>query len=295
MKSYYLYKIVNTVNEKVYIGITYRPKDRLREHFSKSSTCRKLSRAIKKYGKDKFSMVILCEGLEDYVIDLEEKAIFLYDSIENGYNLMSGHPNKNGASHSTESKLRISEALFKYYSENVCANLGAIRLNTRDLQSYYVKGFWFPTKLVALKSLNMNEKSFYKWRKEGTLGDVCHPATNSKSHTPVYLLGFWFINLLEASVTLQKDKDFLLLLLRSNQFEQDLGKIGTKPRKKPKNINVGVNQRDNGTYRAILTVNKQKVLNKTFSNLQAALLAYDDASEEHYGDRPNKTQKGAIP
>lgn len=36
-------------------------------------------------------------------------------------------------------------------------------------------------------------------------------------------------------------------------------------------------------------------LQKRFNTEQEAALAYDDASEEYYGDRPNKTIKGAIP
>lgn len=295
MKSFYLYKIINSVNEKVYVGITARPKQRLKEHFSKSSSCSKLSRAINKYGKDNFAMVILCEGSEDYIIDLESKAIKAYDSIKNGYNLMDGHPNKNGTVHSQESKSRISEALFEHYKNNVCKNLGAQRLSKRDTNPYYISGFWFPTKIVALKALEMNQKSFYKRRKEGTLGEVCHPTLKSRSHFPVYVLGFWFDNLTEAAVTLNKNKTFLLVLTSKALLEEDVGTVGSKKRTKLSDSNFGVNQRENGNYRSILWYQKEKVLDKTYKDIESALTAYDDASEEYYGDRPNKTIKGAIP
>lgn len=289
MKPFYLYKIINLVNEKVYIGITYRPKERFREHFSKTSSCSKLARAIAKHGKENFKMIILCEGSEDYIIELESKAIKAYDSIKNGYNLMDGHPNKNGTIHTDESKLRISEALYDYYKNNICKNLGAERPTMRDLKPYYITGFWFPNKSVGLKTLQMNEKSFYKWRKEGTLGEVCHPSTKSKSHFPVYILGFWFNSLTEACVTLNKKKVLLLNLIKDNILEEDLGTIGSKPRTKPQGINIGVNQRENGSYRAIVWNNKIKVFDKTYSDIEDALKAYDDCYESIHNIRPNKT------
>lgn len=291
MKSFYLYKITNLVNEKVYLGITARPKQRLKEHFSKSSSCSKLSRAINKHGKDNFIMTILCEGTEDYIIDLESKAIKVYDSINNGYNLMDGHPNKNGTIHSEESKLRISEALLEYYKNNVCKNLGAERLSKRDLNPYYITGFWFPTKRVALKALQMNQKSFYKWRSDGTLGEVCHPAINSKSHQPVYVLGLWFNSLIDASVILNKDKNFLLMILNKNLFEEDLGTIGSKIRLKPQGVHFGVNKRENGNYRTVFRHQKEKIFDRTYRNLEDALAAYDDCYESVHGLRPNNTIK----
>lgn len=289
MKSFYLYKITNSVNKKVYIGITSRPKERLREHFSKSSSCSKLARAIKKYGKENFEMVMLCEGSEEYIIELESKAIKVFDSINNGYNLMDGHPNKNGTVHTDESKLRISEALYDYYKNNICKNLGAERPTMRDLEPYFITGFWFPTRHVGLKVLQMNEKSFYKWRKEGTLGEVCHPSGKSKSHFPIYILGFWFNSLTEACVVLNKKKTLLLNLIKDNILEEDLGTIGSKPRTKPQGTNVGVNQRENGSYRAIVWNKKIKVFDKTYSNIEDALIAYDNCYESLHNIRPNNT------
>lgn len=232
-KTFFLYKIVNSVNDKVYIGMTSRPKGRFKEHFSKSSSCTKLKRAINKHGKDNFEMILLCEGLEEYILDLEVKAIQAYDSIENGYNLVLGHPNTNGSILSEEMKGNISKGLLKYYESNVSKNKGAMRLAKRDLNPYYVMGFWFPDKRVACESLNMNEKSFYKWRSDGTLGDACHPVKNSTSHSPIYVLGFWFDSLITATATLKKTKEFLQRLIRKDDVEEKLLRIGTKVRTVP--------------------------------------------------------------
>lgn len=232
-KTFFLYKIVNSVNDKVYVGMTSRPKERFKEHFSKSSSCTKLRRAIDKHGKDQFEMILLCEGLEDYILDLEVKAINAYDSINNGYNLVLGHPNENGSILSDEMKKNISKGLLKHYENNVCKNKGAVRLSKRDLNPYYIMGFWFPDKRVAMESLNMNEKSFYKWRSDGTLGDVCHPQKGSTSHSPIYVLGFWFDSMITACATLARPKEYLQRLIRIKDVEEGLLRAGTKVRKVP--------------------------------------------------------------
>lgn len=57
---------------------------------------------------------------------------------------------------------------------------------------------------------------------------------------------------------------------------------------------IGVCQKEN-KFRAQLTFEGKTVFRKTFLTENEAALAYDDASEEYYGDRPNKTVKGVIP
>lgn len=48
-------------------------------------------------------------------------------------------------------------------------------------------------------------------------------------------------------------------------------------------------------YSTQLVKDGVSLLRKSFVSEYAAASAYDDASEEYYGDRPNKTVKGAIP
>ena len=58
----HVYIIRNTVNAKVYVGKTTRnPAKRFEEHCSEYSQCLAIGRAIKKYGKDSFSMGIVFE------------------------------------------------------------------------------------------------------------------------------------------------------------------------------------------------------------------------------------------
>ena len=67
-----------------------------------------------------------------------------------------------------------------------------------------------------------------------------------------------------------------------------------RKRKGSKCQSIGVCLRED-KFRAQLTFQGKTVFRETFLTELEAALAYDDASEEHYGDRPNKTVKGAIP
>lgn len=88
----YIYKIVNSVNDKVYIGQTIKkPKLRLTEHIyhathSKYDCKSKLHAAMRKHGIDAFHIetVEVCD-----VSELNDREIYWiekYDSYRNGYN-----------------------------------------------------------------------------------------------------------------------------------------------------------------------------------------------------------------
>lgn len=139
---YYLYKITNLINNKVYIGVTGNPKRRKYEHFRKKSGTFSLVRlAVKKHGLDNFKFEILIKGERKYIEELEVRAIDLYESKIHGYNIQSGGCPERGSS-------------VEYRSDDkpVCAF-----------------GFWFPNSRTAIKTLGMNKKTFYRRRVEGTL------------------------------------------------------------------------------------------------------------------------------
>ena len=90
---YKLYKITNSVNNKLYIGITKLPIDqRWAQHIKDSENPKyPLHRAIKKYGKDSFAIELLVESDDRvYISELEEPSIQKYDSRANGYNVAKG-------------------------------------------------------------------------------------------------------------------------------------------------------------------------------------------------------------
>jgi len=86
-KTHYIYKISNTVNDKVYIGCSVSPQKRLSQHCSNDSDT-VISKAIKEIGKDKFTIEILdstTDFFEAYYI-LEFYYIGKYQSDKTGYN-----------------------------------------------------------------------------------------------------------------------------------------------------------------------------------------------------------------
>lgn len=294
MKVFYLYKIVNAVNDKVYIGMTSRPKEREREHFRTNSKCSKLLHAMNKHGRENFFMEILCIGSEDYILDLEFKAMESYDSLKNGYNIIQGHPNQLGVSLPKETVEKMSNSLKEFYRNNP----GYLKDRPRKVVSaspYYISGFWFPSSQIGMSALGMNEKTFYRRRKNGTLGDCCHPVSNSIRHKPVYILGFWFDTLITAAARLNKDMNFLQLLIRKKDVEEALLRINSKSKRKKDGDPIGVTPREyGGTYRAVMVYKGETVLKKSFKTELEAATAYDDCYEGIHGIRPNNT-KGVSP
>lgn len=90
---YKLYKITNTVNGKLYIGITKLSlQDRLKIHCSFTKKPKyPLQHAIAKYGKENFTIELLEES-EDrkYISESEEPTILKFDSRNDGYNVAIG-------------------------------------------------------------------------------------------------------------------------------------------------------------------------------------------------------------
>lgn len=87
-----VYRITNTVNGKLYLGITANPTKRWWEHKRcAKKTHTKLYNAIKKYGAEVFKFEVLhwCNSRED-ARDLENLAISVCDSIAKGYNMCPG-------------------------------------------------------------------------------------------------------------------------------------------------------------------------------------------------------------
>jgi group I intron endonuclease len=106
-----IYLIINLCNHKMYVGQTFRSlKKRWWEHCH-SSRCRLLSRAIAKYGPEKFRIVniVSVESKKD-ADDLERYYIGFFDAMNpvKGYNLDPG--GIGGREFSVETRKRMSEA-----------------------------------------------------------------------------------------------------------------------------------------------------------------------------------------
>ena len=101
----YIYKIINVINNKIYIGQTIqKPSTRFRSHVNPSTPSKMnypLTAAIRKYGENNFKLEILheiiCQAKEQVINQLnllEIEAIKQHNSIvPNGYNLSGGGKN----------------------------------------------------------------------------------------------------------------------------------------------------------------------------------------------------------
>lgn len=88
----HLYKITNTMNDMVYIGVTKYPNHRMNAHACfKTPTKSIIKNAIQKYGRDKFKFQVLLTSTQEYCYEMESKAIEAYNTLKpNGYNICTG-------------------------------------------------------------------------------------------------------------------------------------------------------------------------------------------------------------
>lgn len=100
MRSYDVYKITNKVNNKIYIGITSKGLSaRWKEHlYNAEHGCPfKLHNAIRKYGKENFSIELIdfCNSWEE-LEEKEKQYISEYNTLsdEFGYNMTGSQINK---------------------------------------------------------------------------------------------------------------------------------------------------------------------------------------------------------
>lgn len=120
-KRGFIYKITCLINKKPYIGqTTTTVKERFAEHctngrnFSEDgpSTCRKLYRAMRCYGTQNFVVetIYVLEPYDKIKLDeIETHYIKEFDSIKNGYNLMTG--GGSSGTHTNETRKLMSETI----------------------------------------------------------------------------------------------------------------------------------------------------------------------------------------
>ena len=107
-----IYKITNNINGKIYIGQTIETLyKRWNRHCSDSNkNTMAITRAIKKYGKENFSIQKICDCSDQNQLDNSEKYYisFFNSRLPNGYNILEGG---NGGSLLKETKDKISKRL----------------------------------------------------------------------------------------------------------------------------------------------------------------------------------------
>lgn len=195
---WHLYKITNSVNDKIYVGVTSRPEDRKKVHFyNRSQKARSLIKnAIDKYGVDNFSFEIICTGHRDYIYDLEVRAIESYNTISpNGYNIKPG--GEGGTGHKVQSRV--------------------------DDKPVYVTGFWFPSIRYAAKATGIGRGTIHNRLKRGDAGGI-FIKSNMRILLGqfVYVAGIWFPCVSIASGSLGKPIPTLRKRIREDSLEEKL-------------------------------------------------------------------------
>jgi group I intron endonuclease len=111
-----IYKITNTLNGKVYIGLTTTSlAERFRDHKSRARTGADslLCRAMRKYGVDVFTAEVLTtvETRED-LVKAEQRFIAEYGAMDRsqGYNMTAGGEGTWGRAYSEETRAKMSAA-----------------------------------------------------------------------------------------------------------------------------------------------------------------------------------------
>ena len=115
MELCFVYKILNKMNGKIYFGISKKPSRRFKYHgYSKYP----IGKAIRKYGKDCFSLELIYCGTRVECAAMEISLITYYNtrSRENGYNVAIGGerpPVMKGNNHPSYGKKRSPETIEK--------------------------------------------------------------------------------------------------------------------------------------------------------------------------------------
>lgn len=155
--TFKIYKITNSINDKIYIGLTTQTiEQRWSVHINKNSSCRVLNRAFRKYGKDNLIMEHIFTAFDvQSMVEMEKFFIKYYNCLApNGYNLMTGGQYSK-ASEETKAILRIKN------KENWTDNL-------KNKQSITFKQKWKnePKMQDRLKGLRSETKK----RKQSIIG-----------------------------------------------------------------------------------------------------------------------------
>ena len=107
-----IYRYVNTINNKCYVGQTSNPKKRREQHKSAALTELKKSAfydAVREFGLEKFRYEVLEIVDIDKRNDREKYWIQYYDSYNKGYNQTVGGIGMDGFKHSEATRKFISE------------------------------------------------------------------------------------------------------------------------------------------------------------------------------------------
>lgn len=163
-----IYKIINLINNKVYIGSSINLEIRLKNHKAKlrnnHHSNQYLQRSWDKYGENNFKFEIIEECKKEEIINKEQYWIDYYKSYDenNGYNLSPTAGNILNYKMNEEQKNKISKALMGHkLSEETKQKIS----KTRKERKYKIS----KKHLELLKKLNSENNPNAKLKKEDVI------------------------------------------------------------------------------------------------------------------------------
>lgn len=162
---YYIYKIENLQNHKIYIGLTNNIARRRARHFTDLRCHRHDNSFLQKefniYGEKNFSFEKIFEGdvTEQEIGEKEREYIKFYDSYRNGYNQNEGgnFGSSNGGSHLTQSDIYNICAALEF-----CSRPGGVLSKMFDISlttvSRIKKGINHNQYINEYKSMSLDER-----------------------------------------------------------------------------------------------------------------------------------------
>lgn len=181
-----IYKMINKINNKVYIGLSVCIETRMYNHFwsAKHTTSNEydsyLCRAIRKYGEENFSYEILEECKTSELADRERYWISFYNSTDHntGYNVSSGGDGNSNWSN------QDNERLVNYYALGLTALEISVLLGRSEssIQNriYYLglrsPKYWSDDELLQLEELVEQNKTPIEISKilDRTVSSIAH-------------------------------------------------------------------------------------------------------------------------
>jgi dihydrofolate reductase len=115
-QPYYVYAVVNNINNKIYIGKATNPQKRWKKHIwisqqnsNEEPQFSLIHSAIKKYGEKNFTFKIVCDcQSEAHALEMEKYFILELKMTHQLYNLTDGGQGSSGFKHSSETIQKMS-------------------------------------------------------------------------------------------------------------------------------------------------------------------------------------------
>ena len=164
MKTGTIYKIENTINGSVYIGKTIhtleiRLKQHIRDAFNNNKKRTVLGRAIRKYGKDSFTIQVIVEGVPELFLNSFERYWIYY---HNSYKGKSGYNSTEGGD-GTAGLVPWNKGKENCYSPETLAKMREAKIGSNTKPTNLKQLEQLAKERVGLKHQNAKPANIYEY------------------------------------------------------------------------------------------------------------------------------------